>query len=286
MLPTGQAINMNPIIDPTRRSSPRSKSPWPAVALWTGLVLGLNGCVSNKRIVLLQDKDASSPAEALVDHTYEATTAPLTLQSGDIISVAVDHNQLTRALEEGIEQRDDRIYQAVQHPYLIGFTVSSGGEVDLPVIGKVEVGGLTLEGAQEAIRKLANNVYSDPSVKVFLLNFNVSVLGEVAQPGRYPMYNERVNVLEALAGAGDMTVLADRSRVRVVRTRDGGNHLYHLDLNDEKTLAGKTFYLQPNDVVIIDPLKRRKFTGRDPGLVLNVLTLLVSIVSVYAVLNR
>lgn len=250
------------------------------------LLIGMSSCVSNRRVVLLQDKDAAKPAEALVDHTYEATSSPLTLQSGDIISVAIDHNQLTRALEEGIRQEDERVNQAVLHPYLIGFTVSSGGEVDLPVIGKVEVGGLTLEGAQEAVRKQANNVYSDPSVKVFLLNFNVSVLGEVGRPGRYPMYNERVNVLEALASAGDLSVLADRSRVRVVRTRDGGNHLYHLDLNDEKTLAGKNFYLQPNDVVIIDPLKRRKFTGRDPGLVLNVLTLLVSIVSVYAVLTR
>lgn len=253
---------------------------------WALLILGMSGCVSNKKIVLLQDKDAASPAEALVDHTYEATTAALTLQSGDIITVAIDHNQLTKALEEGIKQNDERINRAVEHPYLIGFTVSSGGEVDLPVIGKVEVGGLTLEGAQEAVRKLANNVYSDPSVKVFLLNFNVSVVGEVARPGRYPMYNERVNVLEALAMAGDMTTLADRSRVRIVRTRDGGNHLYHLDLIDEKTLAGKNFYLQPNDVIIIDPLKRRKFTGRDQGLVLNVLTLLVSIASVYAVLTR
>lgn len=258
----------------------------PATAATLFLLIGMSSCVSNKKIVLLQDQDASNPPEALVDHTYEATSSPLTLQSGDIISVAIDHNQLTRALEEGIRQEDERINQAVLHPYLIGFTVSSGGEVDLPVIGKVEVGGLTLEGAQEAVRKQANNVYSDPSVKVFLLNFNVSVLGEVGRPGRYPMYNERVNVLEALALAGDLSVLADRTRVRVVRTRDGGNHLYHLDLNDEKTLAGKNFYLQPNDVVIIDPLKRRKFTGRDPALVLNVLTLLVSIVSVYAVVTR
>ena len=279
-------ITMNSTPEPAGRCTPVRQSILIAGVVWIGAMIGMSSCVSNKKIVLLQDKDASKPAEALVDHTYEATTTPLTLQSGDIISVAVDHNQLTRALEEGIQQHDDRIYQAVQHPYLIGFSVTSGGEVDLPVIGKVEVGGLTLEGAQEAIRKLANNVYSDPSVKVFLLNFTVSVVGEVVQPGRYPMYNERVNVLEALAMAGDMTTLADRSRVRIVRTRDGGNHLYHLDLNDEKTLAGKHFYLQPNDVIIIDPLKRRKFTGRDPGLILNVLTLLVSIASVYAVLTR
>jgi polysaccharide biosynthesis/export protein len=245
------------------------------------------GCVSNKRLLLLQDKTSNHSDRILVDHTFEAFSPALVLQAGDVISVAIDHNQLTRAMEEGVRQPEaDRIYQAVQHPYLIGFTVDSAGEVDLPVIGRVKLAGLTLEGSQEAIRALANNVYSDPSVKVYFLNFNVSVLGEVARPGRYPVFNQRMNVLEILAMAGDLSVLADRSRLRVLRTRDGSNHIYHLDLNDETLLAAKNFYVQPNDVLIVDPLRRRKFTGRDPGLVIDVISLLAAIATAYAVVNR
>jgi len=86
--------------------------------------------------------------------------------------------------------------------------------------------------------------------------------------------------------ASDLTVLADRSRIRVMRSRDGTNHLYNMDLNDQNVLADPHFYLEPNDVVIVDPLKRRMYSGRDPNLVVNVLTFLVSIVSVYAVLKK
>lgn len=133
---------------------------------------------------------------------------------------------------------------------------------------------------------MADTYYSDASVKVTLLNFNISVVGEVNRPGRYPIYNEQANVLEGLALANDLTPLADRSRIRVMRSRDGTNHLYHLDLNDQNVMSNPYFYLQPNDVVIVDPLKRRQFSGRDPNVVISVLTFLVSVVSVYATLNR
>ncbi|MBS1546188.1 MAG: sugar transporter, partial [Bacteroidetes bacterium] len=94
-----------------------------------------------------------------------------------------------------------------------------------------------LPDAEKLIQAKADSFYTDATVKVMLMNFNISVLGEVARPGRYPVYNNEVNVLEGLAMAGDLSVLADRSRIRVVRTRDGSNHLYHLDLNDQELLG-------------------------------------------------
>lgn len=248
------------------------------------IALGLAGCVGNKRIVLLQEKETAQ--EQPVEHDHPSAAVPLLLQAGDILSVAIDHHQLTPTLVEGQPEDLEHIYRTVEHPYLIGFTISAQGEIDLPVIGRVKVAGMGLEGAQEAIRVLANNVYSDPSVKVFMLNFNVSVIGEVSRPGRYPVFNERMNVLEALSMAGDMTIYADRSNVRIVRTRDGHNRLYPIDLNDQQLLAGERFYLQPNDVVIVDPLKRRKYTGRDPNLVVNVLALLVSTLTLLVILNK
>jgi polysaccharide export outer membrane protein len=253
------------------------------------LVAFSSGCVSNRKIVLFQDQQASSPDRSLVDHTYEQGQALPTLERGDVISVSIDHYQLTQTIspQQQGQSSDEAMFRAVQHPYLIGFTVSSSGEVDLPIIGKVKVGGLTVEAAQEAIRVVANDFYASPSVRVYMLNNTVTVLGEVNRPGRYPVYDERMNIMNGLAMAGDLTSLADRSRIRLVRTRDGKNHLFHLDLLDEKVLADSTFELQPNDVVIVDPLRRRKFSeGRDTQNVVNILALLVSLVTAYALLSK
>lgn len=256
----------------------------PACAVLATLMLG--SCVGNKKIVLLQDKDAGTPWKALVDKKWAPVPQAVTIRSGDVLMVNVDHTQLVQDIVPQAPSQDMNLYRAVQHPYLIGYTVAPDGTINLPELGSLKVEGIGLPDAEKLIQAKADSFYTDATVKVMLMNFNISVLGEVARPGRYPVYNNEVNVLEGLAMAGDLSVLADRSRIRVVRTRDGSNHLYHLDLNDQELLGSPAFYLQPNDVVIVDPLKRRKFTGKDPGTIINVLAFLVSIVSVYAVLNR
>lgn len=257
-------------------------------ALQALLLIALtSGCVSNKKIVLLQDQTASNPSRSLVDHSYDATWNPVKFQTGDIISVAIDHYQLMETSESQNNMTEKGpMFQAVQHPYLIGFAVSEQGEIDLPIIGKVKVGGLDTQGAEEAIRAVADDFYSSPSVKVFMLNYTVTVLGEVNRPGRFPIYDEQVNVLDLMGAAGDLTPYADRTRIRIVRTRDGKNHLFNINLMDEKLLSDPNFILQPDDVVIVDPLRRRKYTGRDPVVVVNVLALLVSLLGVYALLIR
>lgn len=242
--------------------------------------------MGNKKIVLLQDQDAKVPWEALVDKTWPPAPPAFKIRPGDVLMVNVDHSQLVQDIVPQTTMQDMDLYRSVQHPYLIGHTVDPQGNILLPELGVIQVAGISIPEAEKVVQVKADNIYSDASVKVVLLNFTISVIGEVNHPGRYPVYNNEVNVLEGLALANDMTVLADRSRIRVMRSRDGTNHLYHLDLNDQNILADPHFYLEPNDVVIVDPLRRRQFSGRDPNVVISVLTFLVSIVSVYASLNR
>ncbi|MEO8732745.1 MAG: polysaccharide biosynthesis/export family protein, partial [Flavobacteriales bacterium] len=111
-----------------------------------------------------------------------------------MISVSIDHYQLTQTPAPspvGDQGDDGSMFRAVQHPYLIGFTVSPTGMVDLPILGMVTVGGMTIEDAQESIRTIANNFYASPSVRVYMLNYTITVLGEVNRPGRYPVYDNR-----------------------------------------------------------------------------------------------
>ncbi|MBS1568708.1 MAG: polysaccharide biosynthesis/export family protein [Bacteroidetes bacterium] len=261
-------------------------STWSMLACAVLATMLLGSCVGNRKIVLLQDKDAGSPQKALVDKKWVPAPPAVTIRSGDVLMVNVDHTQLVQNIVPQAPTQEMNLYRAVQHPYLIGYTVAPDGTINLPELGSMKVEGIGLPDAEKLIQAKADSFYTDATVKVMMLNFNISVLGEVGRPGRYPVYNNEVNVLEGVAMAGDLTVLADRSRIRVVRTREGSNHLYHLDLNDQDLLGSPAFYLEPNDVVIVDPLKRRKFTGKDPGTIINILAFLVSIVSVYAVLNR
>lgn len=270
-------------------TSPTCGNPAPGWTSVLGLVLIaalLGGCVGNRKIVLLQDQDARVPWESLVDKTWPPKPPEFSIKAGDILMVTVDHSQLVQDIVPQTTLQDMDLYRSVQHPYLIGHTVDPQGNITLPELGTVKVEGISLPEAEKLIQAKADNFYSDASVKVVLLNFTISVIGEVNHPGRYPVYNNQVNVLEGLAMANDLTVLADRSRIRIMRQREGTNHLYNLDLNDQNILADPHFYLEPNDVVIVDPLKRRQFSGRDPNLVLSALTFLVSVVSVYAALHK
>ncbi|MCC6838733.1 MAG: polysaccharide biosynthesis/export family protein [Flavobacteriales bacterium] len=263
-----------------------SSAPHTALFSLLALVLLLGGCVSNRKIVLLQDQEAFKPYESLVDKTWLANPPAFTIRPGDVLMVTVEHSQLVKDIVPQTTLKNMDLYRSIQHPYLIGHTVDKDGNIEVPELGKVNVLGKSIREAEQIVLAKAAEYFSDPVVKVVMLNFAISVVGEVNRPGRYPVYNNEINMLEGLAMANDMTVLADRSRIRVMRSREGANHLYHVDLNDQNVLSNPYFYLQPNDVVIVDPLKRRKFTGRDPGVVISLLTFLVSVVSVYATLNR
>lgn len=266
----------------------RTHRPWPlrTAPLLLIAVLFLAGCVGNRKIVLLQDQNANIPWEALVDKGWPAKEPSFNIRPGDVFMVTVDHSNLIRDIVPQANAQNMDLYRSIQHPYVIGHTVDSTGNITLPEIGQVHVAGMGIDQAEQAVLAQASSIYSEASVKMVLLNFTITVLGEVNRPGKYPIYNNRANLLEGLALASDMTVLADRTRIRVIRSREGTNHLYHVDLLDQAVLGDPRFYLQPNDVIVVDPLRRRVFSGRDPNLILGALTLMLSVISLYATLHK
>ena len=179
---------------------------------------------------------------------------------------------------------DTRIVQSL--PILAGFTIDEEGRIDLPLVGMIDVGGMTMLEAETAIKESASAVFSDPSIKVFMLNYFVTILGEVNQPGRYLVQNHRLNIFEAMGLAGDATEFAAREMVKVVRNRDGKNHLYSVDLTDQDILASDKFYLKPNDILMIKPQKRKKYATRDVQNFFNAVTATVSVVTLYLLLTN
>lgn len=136
-----------------------------------------------------------------------------------------------------------------------GYLVDKEGKVELPFVGKVKVSGLTTEEAKEEIRKQVNNYFNEPVINVRFANYKITVLGEVAKPSSYIVPNEKVNIFDALGMAGDMTIFGQRENVLLIRDSLNYKKLIRLDLNSKDIVSSPYFFLQPNDIVYVEPNK-------------------------------
>jgi polysaccharide export outer membrane protein len=142
---------------------------------------------------------------------------------------------------------------------LLGYLVDKEGNIDFPVIGKIHVEGLTRNQLREHIKEtlIKEGYLNDPIVTVNFLNFKVSVQGEVNRPGTFYISSERITLLEALSMAGDLTIYGRRDRVVVIREVEGRRYLTRHDLTTADLFASPFYYLQQNDMVYVEPNKRR-----------------------------
>lgn len=146
-----------------------------------------------------------------------------------------------------------------------GYTVDKNGNIDFPVLGAVYVAGMTREEIASHIKEelMEKNLVKDPIVTVEFQNLTVSVLGEVASPGRYNIDKDRLSLLDAIGMAGDLTVFGKRENVLVQREENGKKVLYEVDLTSGHDLyASPVYYLQQNDIVYVEPnsMKARQAT--------------------------
>ncbi len=137
-----------------------------------------------------------------------------------------------------------------------GYTVNNDGNIDFPVLGEVHVAGMTREEIASHIKDelISRNLVKDPVVTVEFMNLTVSVLGEVAKPGRFSIDKDRLSLLDAIGMAGDLTVYGKRDNVLVQREENGKKVLYRVNLNSGYDLySSPVYYLQQNDIVFVEP---------------------------------
>lgn len=142
------------------------------------------------------------------------------------------------------------------------YTVNKFGDINFPVLGELHIGGMTrYEVAEYVEKKLKeDNLVKDPIVTVEFVNTGLSIIGEVAKPGRYEFNKDRLNIIDALAMAGDLTANGQRENVIVMReNEDGKQQAYRIDLTDMKSVAeSPVYYLQQNDVIYVEPNDKKK----------------------------
>ncbi len=147
---------------------------------------------------------------------------------------------------------------AMQSTTMQTYIVDKNGIINYPVIGKVKVGGLTLSDAIDSITARVAEYVDDPIVNVNILSFKVSVLGEVKVPGPVVVTNSRISVLDAIGAAGDLTIYGNRKNVKLVRDNNGQQEVAYLDLTSKEIFSSPYFYLQQNDIIVVDPNNTRK----------------------------
>lgn len=143
--------------------------------------------------------------------------------------------------------------------YLYGNVIDEFGNTQIPVIGSVNVAGKTINEIQNEIQKKAEKYISDASVVVKLVSYKITVLGEVKSPGQKNIMADRANILEVLALSGDISYYGNKHNILIIRQVEGGSKTSRIDVTDKNLLSSNYYYVQPNDIIYVEPQKNTAF---------------------------
>lgn len=221
-----------------------------------GVSFLLSSCKTSEKIVYFQDIQPGQQEQ--INNTQD-----ITVQPQDEISIIVSSKDpklaalfnLTRAqYRAGYDNLSGGNYGEIS-----GYTVDQQGNIDFPVLGKVNVVGLSRNEIADKIKNLLikNDLIKDPVVTVGFMNLYFSLLGEVNRPDKYNITKDRITLLEAISTAGDLTIYGKRNDVLVIREENGQRKSYRVDLRSSKLFNSPVYYLKQNDVVYVEPNKVR-----------------------------
>lgn len=227
-------------------------------------ILTLTGCQSYKKVPYLQNYESLTDKgyeEIVINEVNERDTLyDAHIQPKDLLSITVNTTDPQAAAPFNLTMQPlANIAQGAANsssqPSMQQYLVDNAGEIDFPVVGKLKVNGLTKNAAENLIRERLNPYLKErPIVTVRIASYKISVIGEVNSPGTFTINNEKVNLFEALAMAGDMTIYGIRSNVKLIREDNNGRRsVIALNMNEQNILHSPYYYLQQNDILYITP---------------------------------
>ncbi|MFV0587853.1 polysaccharide biosynthesis/export family protein [Bacteroides reticulotermitis] len=261
------------------------------MACWLLLSSLLVACQSYKKVPYLQDAEKVGQIEQQ-GKLYDATIMPKDLLT---IVVSCENPEAAVPFNLSVATQASAGFSAstatTVQPVLQQYLVDNKGNVMFPVLGELHLGGLTKKQAEGlVVEKLKPYMKDAPIVTVRMVNYKISVIGEVTRPGTFTISNEKVNLLEALAMAGDMTVYGMRDNVKLIREDANGKQtIITLDLNKAETILSPFYYLQQNDIVYVTPNKtvaRNSDIGSSTSLWFSATSILVSLASLLVTLIK
>ena len=223
------------------------------------VAISVSSCVSKSKLTYLQDKGTEVPDTAgyqeIIRNSYR-------IQQNDILTINI------RSLDPEVSQmfnstnvQNNNLNGGDLQFYLNGYSVDSEGFIEPPVLGQIQVQGLTIEETKELVQQKLLYYFQEDAVfaSVQLAGIRFSVVGEVTRPGKYVIYQNQANVFEALASAGDIAFVGDRRMVQIIRQYPEGVKTFDIDLTDKAILSNPTYMLQPNDIINVKPLSAKSW---------------------------
>ena len=234
----------------------------------------LSSCITSLDLEYVQSNQDLSTSDIL---NYEYR-----LQPGDLLSVQI--STTTEQQHDFFNKENTSNSQLmIENPYLYGYLINDDGNLDLPSFGLIKAEGFTLNELENIIKQIAISYFEKPVVKLNIVNFEVSVLGEVNNPGTFKIVHPEANLLYAISLAGDITQFGNRKKVKIIRDENSMNKVFYVDLTSFDILNSKDFLLQPKDIIYIEPLGKKFYAfNNTTGLV----SMAISAFTLYLLINN
>lgn len=240
------------------------------------IILLSSSCVSKKNVVYLQQ--GIGIQKDTVTSKYEPKLQPddilMIVISAENPEAAIPYNQMLVAFQNNTA--------TIAQPSLQSYLIDKDGYVEFPIVGKLKLGGLTRIEAINKIKSLLEPHVKEPTVNVRILNFKVSVIGEVNKPGSFSIQSERITILEALSLAGDLTIYGNRNSILIIRDNEGLKTIAKVDITKRDFINSEYYYLSQNDQIYVEPNKTKanaSVIGPDVTVAFSALSILVTILA-------
>lgn len=247
------------------------------------VMMSLTSCVSQKKILYLQNETMLNDSTFTSIEYENERHFDYKVQPGDILYIKIMSlderfatyfnatNGMNTTATGGNSSGNSGLY-------LNGYVIDEDGFIELPIVGKVQVKDEIVENIQIKVQALIDEYMKETTVYVKLGIFNLTILGEVNKPGQYQIYQSDINIFQAIALAGNTTDYANKSKIKIIHQTPKGSQIVRLNLNNADVLSSPNYYLKPNDIIYVEPLKMKQygFTTVPYGTILSALSLLVT----------
>lgn len=237
---------------------------------FVGIILFATSCISNKRITYLQNLSDSSAIDldefipfAEVDYEY-------ILQPFDIVQIdfassdpeLVEGFTFQRGQQQGMVGGGGG--QGSDPLYMSGFSIDQEGMVEIPKLGKIKIAGMSEEQAKLVVQQEINKFFKDDVfVRLRIAGIRYTTMGEFNSVGVQIIYKNRATIFDALANSGETSLLAKKNKLFLIRQYDGGTKIHLINLNDRALLGSPWYFIQPNDILYLEPMKIRQIGAAD-----------------------
>ncbi|HZG26325.1 MAG TPA: polysaccharide biosynthesis/export family protein [Chitinophagaceae bacterium] len=245
-------------------------------------------CVTDKKTTYFKDIPDSLYLAARNIRTaafHEPVVRP-----GDIMQISIltldpqANNILTTSNSASYTVQPANSGNAAGAAPITGYLVDTKGLIELPIVGKINILGLTSTAVKDLVHEKVSRYYNNPVVSVRYANFSVTILGEVAKPATYVVPNEKISILDAIGMAGDLTIFGKRENILLIRDSSGQKQSVRFDLNSSAMFSSPYFYLRQGDMIYVEPSKSKVAAtdtnrNRNVTLIASGLTLLIVLFS-------